>query len=72
MAYFYYLIITIIYLNFNNIYSSSLLNTFSKSLYASIKEDKNLNLQNIRSNSKINSIDYLIMKYENSLDNFKG
>ena len=70
MEYSSYLIITIIYLNFILIFSSSL-NIFSKSLYASIKEDKNLNLQNIKSNSKIN-LDYLIMKFENSNDNFKA
>ena len=64
MAYSSNLIIAIIYLNIIQILSSSLLNTFSKSLYASIQEDKNLDVQKIK--------DYLIMKYENSLDNFKG
>ena len=64
MAYSSNLIIAIIYLNIIQILSLSLLNTFSKSLYASIQEDKNLDVQKIK--------DYLIMKYENSLDNFKG
>ena len=64
MAYSSNLIIAIIYLNIIQILSSSLLNTFSKSLYASIQEDKNLYVPKIK--------DYLIMKYENSLDNFKG
>ena len=64
MVYSSNLIIAIIYLNIIQILSSSLLNTFSKSLYASIQEDKNLYVPKIK--------DYLIMKYENSLDNFKG
>ena len=64
------LIKTILYLILIQIYCSNL-NSFSKSFYASIKEDKNIKIENIKSNSKIN-VDYLIMKYENSLDNFKG
>ena len=70
MAHSPYLILIILYLSFLQIYSLSL-NSFSKSLYISINEGKNINLKSINSNSKL-EVDYLILKYENSLDNFKG
>ena len=70
MAYKFHLILLIIYLSFFPIISFSL-NSFSKSLYASLNDNKNIDLQNIKSNSKINA-DYLIMKYEEPLNNFKG
>ena len=65
-----YLIVIIFSWNIIKIFSFSL-NHFSKSLYASINEDKEIDLKNIKSHSKIDS-DYLIMKYEESLNNFKG
>ena len=70
MVHFPHLILTILYLNFLSIFSLSF-NSFSKSIYVSINEEKNINLQSIKSNSKLD-VDYLILKYENSLDNFKG
>ena len=65
-----YLIAIIFSWNIIKSFSFSL-NHFSKSLYTSINEDKEIDLKNIKSNSKIDS-DYLIMKYEESLNNFKG
>ena len=65
-----YLILTILYISILPIYCSSL-NSFSKSLYASIKPQKNIDLQHIKPDSKIEP-DYLILKYEDSLNNYKG
>ena len=65
-----YLILTILYISILPIYCSSL-NSFSKSLYASIKPQKNIDLQYIKPDSKIEP-DYLILKYEDSLNNYKG
>ena len=62
--------LNIIFLMIIPIFSSSI-DSFSKSLYASIKESNSVKLQNINSKSKIEA-DYLIMKYEDPLTNFKG
>ena len=51
--------------------SSLSISSFTKSLYFSIDENKNINLETIKSNSKI-SPEYMIMKYEEKLDNYKG
>ena len=59
-----------IYISITPIYSFSL-NSFSKSLYFSIDDKKNINLESINSKSKI-SPEYMILKYEDSLNNYKG
>ena len=65
MAFKTYLTLAILYIP---IFSLSI-SSFSKSLYFSINENKNL--ESVKSNSKI-SPEYMIMKYEEKLDNYKG
>ena len=65
MAFKTYLTLAILYIP---IFSLSI-SSFSKSLYFSIDENKNL--ESIKSNGKI-SPEYMIMKYEEKLDNYKG
>ena len=68
MAFKTYLTLAIVYICIIPIFSLSI-SSFSKSLYFSINENKNL--ESVKSNSKI-SPEYMIMKYEEKLDNYKG
>ena len=57
-------------ISLTSIYSFSI-NSFSKSLYFAIDDKKITNFDSIKPNSKI-SPEYMIMKYEDNLDNYKG
>ena len=66
----FYIIILAFYSSQFLIYCSSL-DSFSKSLYFSINENKNIDLKSIKNENKL-EVDYLIMKYEDSLLYYKG